>query len=93
MSDILLCLRSTRLYLPRKVVLSRAVLRLTFNFLGDRMRFEYCAQYSLVLDWWKSRIADFPNLAPIAIAYLLFPKSSCQAERTFSLLGHDSYGA
>ena len=30
----------------------------------------------------------FPNLAPVAIGYLLSPRSAGQAERTFSLLGH-----
>ena len=38
--------------------------------------------------WWKSRLADFPSLAPVAIAYLLSPRSAAQAERTFSRLGH-----
>lgn len=40
------------------------------------------------INWWKSRLADFPTLAPVAIAYLLTPSSSAQAERSFSLLGH-----
>ena len=31
---------------------------------------------------------EFPNLAPVAIAYLLAPRSSAAAERPFSLLGH-----
>lgn len=39
--------------------------------------------------WWKSRLADFPSLAPVAIAYLLTPRSAAQAERTFSRLGHN----
>ena len=30
----------------------------------------------------------FPKLAPVAIAYLLSPRSAAAAERTFSLLGH-----
>lgn len=38
--------------------------------------------------WWKQRLAEFPRLAPVAIAYLLSPRSAAQAERTFSLLGH-----
>lgn len=38
--------------------------------------------------WWQSRLDAFPTLAPIAIAYLLTPRSSALAERTFSLLGH-----
>ena len=48
------------------------------------------------VDWWRSRLSDFPKLAPLAIAFLLTPRSSCQAERTFSLLGHgggDASGA
>lgn len=40
------------------------------------------------VNWWKARVAEFPQLAPVAVAYLLTPKSSAQAERTFSLLGH-----
>ena len=40
------------------------------------------------ISWWKARLADFPALAPVAIAYLAVPRSSAQAERTFSLLGH-----
>ena len=40
------------------------------------------------VDWWKSRRDLFPKLAPVAIAYLLTPRSAAQAERTFSLLGH-----
>ncbi len=37
---------------------------------------------------WKQRIAEFPNLAPVAAAYLEIPRSAAQAERSFSLLGH-----
>ena len=44
------------------------------------------------IDWWKSRLADFPTLAAVAIAYLLTPRSSSQAERSFSLLGHTMTG-
>lgn len=40
------------------------------------------------VDWWKSRLDLFPKLAPLAIAYLLTPRSAARAERTFSLLGH-----
>lgn len=40
------------------------------------------------VEWWKGRVGEFPLLAPVAIAYLLTPRSSAQAERTFSLLGH-----
>ena len=40
------------------------------------------------VDWWAHRLSQFPSLAPIAAAYLRFPRSSAQAERTFSLLGH-----
>ena len=36
--------------------------------------------------WWKSRISLFPNLAPVAIAYLLTPRSAVQADRTFIIL-------
>ena len=40
------------------------------------------------VEWWKARVADFPNLAPLARAFLLFPRSSALTERTFSFLGH-----
>ena len=40
------------------------------------------------VQWWKQRLSEFPKLAPIAIAYLLTPRSAAQAERSFSLLGH-----
>ena len=40
------------------------------------------------VQWWLSRLTQFPNLAPIAVAYLVTPRSAAQAERTFSLLGH-----
>ena len=40
------------------------------------------------VDWWAHRLDQFPTLAPIAAAYLRFPRFSAQAERTFSLLGH-----
>lgn len=40
------------------------------------------------IQWWKQRIASFPKLAPVAISYLLAPKSAAQAERSFSCLGH-----
>ena len=41
------------------------------------------------VEWWRSRVTDFPNLAPVAIAYLKTPRSAAQPEHTFSLLGHN----
>ena len=38
--------------------------------------------------WWKVRLAEFPKLAPICIAYLLCPKAAGQCERTFSQMRH-----
>ena len=38
---------------------------------------------------WKTRFAQFPRLAPVAIAYLVTPRSAAQAERSFSLLGNN----
>ena len=43
--------------------------------------------------WWKQRIGVFPTLAPVAVGYLLTPRSAAQSERTFSLLGHSEEGA
>ena len=34
------------------------------------------------------RFHQFPRLSPVAIAYLLTPKSAARAERSFSLIGH-----
>ena len=42
----------------------------------------------LRMEWWKIRASEFPTLAPVAQAYLSFPRSSAQSERTFSFVGH-----
>ena len=44
------------------------------------------------VQWWKQRVGSFPKLAPVAIAYLLAPKSAAQAEHTFSCLSHIHQG-
>ena len=36
----------------------------------------------------QNNMKAFPQLASIATAYLSFPRSAAQAERSFSLLGH-----
>ena len=40
------------------------------------------------VEWWKTRVGDFPTLAPIAKAFLLTPCSAALPEWVFSLLGH-----
>ena len=40
-----------------------------------------------VLDWWKIRKEEYPNLARLARKYLCVPATSTQAERVFSWMG------
>ena len=69
---------------PAKTVVRGNETRWDSNFVeAAKYHLEY---FPFVVSFYEK--VSFPRLAPVAIAYLLTPKSSAQAERTFSLLGH-----